>query len=63
MKINEKIHNLRINLGLSRHQFAKPLGITGAHLYKIESGRRRVTLSMLQKISKIYEIPMKDLID
>ncbi|GAW90935.1 helix-turn-helix domain-containing protein [Calderihabitans maritimus] len=56
--IGQKIRVLREKNKLTRTELAKQLGITGLHLYRIETGRRNPTIKMLQKLAKIFQVPL-----
>lgn len=50
--IGKRIYDLRLALGLSRHQLSKEIGVTHQQLLKYESGANRVTVSRLMLIAK-----------
>ena len=50
--IGKRIYDLRLALGLSRHQLSKEIGVTHQQLLKYETGANRVTVSRLMLIAK-----------
>lgn len=53
--IGEKIHSLRVSLGLSRQQLASMLDITHQQLQKYETGTNRISASKLLMIARALD--------
>lgn len=54
----EILLRLRENTGYSEQQVAKKLSISTEELGKIEKGRKSIPISLLKKISEIYQYPL-----
>ena len=50
--IGQKIHELRISLGLSRQQLAGKIGVTHQQLQKYEKGTNRISAGRLVAIAQ-----------
>ncbi len=50
--IGQKIHELRISLGLSRQQLASKIGVTHQQLQKYEKGTNRISAGRLVAIAQ-----------
>lgn len=51
----QKLKSLRISQGLTQLQVANKLGKPQSYISKIELGERRIDITELQEISKIYK--------
>lgn len=60
--LGEKIRKLREENGLTQEELARKLGIPRPSVSQIESGRREVTATELQKLSRILEISTDELL-
>lgn len=60
MNIGIAIRKIRKNKApqLNQAQFAKVIGITQTYLSQIETGTKKPTISVLETISKEFEIPL-----
>jgi transcriptional regulator with XRE-family HTH domain len=56
--IGQKIHELRISLGLSRQQLAERIGVTHQQLQKYEKGTNRISAGRLVAISQAMGKPV-----
>lgn len=56
--IGQKIHELRISLGLSRQQLAGKIGVTHQQLQKYEKGTNRISAGRLVAIAKALGKPV-----
>lgn len=54
--MNERVKEIRDNLGLTLQAFAEPLGITKGALSNIEKGRNKVTDQLIKSICNIYNV-------
>lgn len=59
--MQNNIANLRKEKGFSKENFAKEVGITANWLHHIESGKRKPSVGMLEKIAEKLEVPIKDI--
>ena len=50
--VGERIHELRISMGLSRQQLALKIGVTHQQLQKYEKGTNRISAGRLAAIAK-----------
>lgn len=53
---HQRFKQLRLKLGLNQQQLAKSLGVTQAHISKVEKGDSFVTSHILDKLSKQYNV-------
>jgi transcriptional regulator with XRE-family HTH domain len=60
--INEALKVLRLYWGKSQSTLASDLGISQSYLSEIESGRKEVTLDLLQRYSNALKIPLSRLL-
>ena len=58
-----KIKTVRITKGIKVVDVAKKLGLTSMAIYHYENGKRRIPITTLKELSKIYEVDIKELID
>ena len=58
--INIKIK--RIRQGISQAKLAKLLGVSAAHLCNIESGKVKISLKMLCKLTGFFKCSLDDLL-
>lgn len=56
---NEKIKELRIKKGLTQEELSNRLGIDRTHLSKIETGRVKPSLSLLERIASELGVQLK----
>jgi transcriptional regulator with XRE-family HTH domain len=56
--IGERIHELRISMGLSRQQLAGEIGVTHQQLQKYEKGTNRISVGRLASIAKALKKPV-----
>lgn len=54
--MNERLKQLRQELGLSGEKFGEPLGVTRTAVSLIESGKNNLTEQMLKLISLTYNV-------
>lgn len=59
----EKIHELRLAMGLSREQLAGKIDVTHQQLYKYEKGDNRITLGRMVLIAKALKRPISYFIE
>lgn len=57
----EYIHNLRSGNGMTLTKLAAALDIDQSTLSKIENGKRNVPIEILPKLSKVFELDLKQL--
>jgi transcriptional regulator with XRE-family HTH domain len=58
-----RIKELRISQGITAKSVASELDIAISNYSKLENGKVEITLSKLQSLSKIFKIPLVDLIE
>ncbi len=56
--IGQRIHELRISMGLSRQQLASQIGVTHQQLQKYEKGTNRISVGRLIFIAKVLKEPL-----
>jgi transcriptional regulator with XRE-family HTH domain len=57
-RIGQKIHELRIAMGLSRHQLAERIGVTHQQTQKYEKGVNRISAGRLAQIATALNKPI-----
>lgn len=62
-RVAHKIHERRIQLGLSRQALAASIGITYQQLHKYETGENRVTIGRLAEIARVLDVPLAFFLD
>jgi len=60
-RVNKKIKEIRLNLGLNQSQFAKKIGISRTHLSTLENEKALPSLELLKKISDEFEVSREEL--
>jgi transcriptional regulator with XRE-family HTH domain len=59
--LSEKIRQVRLQKGLSQENMADMLGLSTTAYGDLERGRTELSISRLENISKLLEIPLPDL--
>mgnify|MGYP003401380439 CR=1 FL=1 len=59
--LGKKIRILRINVGETIVQMSEKLGMSTSYLSSIENGKRNVPVEVLPKLSKIFNLDLKQL--
>ena len=59
MNANERVKELRKNLGLTLEKFSAPLGVGKAAISKIELGQVNLTDQMATTICKVYDVSLE----
>jgi transcriptional regulator with XRE-family HTH domain len=60
--INEALKLVRVYHNLKQNQLAKALDISPSYLNELESGKKQVTMDVLQKYSDYFRIPTSSLL-
>lgn len=60
--INESLRVLRKFWGLSQNELAHAIGVSQSYLSEVESGKKDVTMDLLQKYSDCLNVPMSSLL-
>ena len=63
MKINERIKIIRIAKKWSQEIMAEKLEISSSAYGDIERGETELTLSKLEKLAEVFELPLHELVD
>jgi len=61
-KIGQRIRKLRKEMDLTQEKLADNLDITSQHLCYIENGKRRPSLPLARKLSKVLNITLGELL-
>lgn len=61
--INKKLRSYRLACGFSQEAVAKEVGIKRTTLTAIENGDRKVLAEELLDFSRIYEVPVEELVN
>jgi putative transcriptional regulator len=56
-----KLKDLRESKGLSQAELARRLDVSRFHINKIESGKVKPSLALLERIAVFFDISVKDL--
>ncbi|QTE22390.1 helix-turn-helix transcriptional regulator [Polaribacter cellanae] len=57
------LREIRKKYSLTQSEFAVKLGVTRSAISQIELGRNELSMSMAKKISKLFEVSLRDLIE
>ncbi|MGM0472113.1 MAG: helix-turn-helix domain-containing protein [Bacillota bacterium] len=57
MGVKDRIRNLRENKDLTRKELAELINYSEDYIYKIETGKREVSIAFLDKISQAFNMP------
>ena len=60
--VAEKIKYFRVLLGFSQGQLAKRTGLSRQSINNIENARHGITISMLEKLCKYFEVESTDIL-
>lgn len=60
--VGPRLRTIRGRRGWTLHEVADATGISASTLSRLESGHRKPTLELLLKLSKLYELPLDDLV-
>lgn len=55
--LNEALRLIRVFYDLTQKELAEKLGISKSYLSEIESGKKTPTLDLLNRYSKLFDIP------
>ena len=58
MDIGANIKTIRTSKSISQKELAKQVGITPNYLSMIENASKRPSLSLIEKLSKVLEVPL-----
>jgi transcriptional regulator with XRE-family HTH domain len=57
------VRRARLIRGLTQAEAARRAKISASHLSLAESGKRSLGLDCLRRLSRLYRVPMKELVD
>ncbi len=60
--LNEALRLMRVFHDLSQKELAEKLGISKSHLSEIEAGKKTPTLELLNRYSKVFDIPVSSIL-
>jgi transcriptional regulator with XRE-family HTH domain len=60
--INEALRLVRLFHNLKQNELADGLGLSPSHLSEIESGKKQVTMEILQKYADYFKVPASSLL-
>jgi len=55
-KLGEKLRVLREEQGLTTRQLGDILGVTGAHIVRIENGKKGPSVDLVARISRYFDV-------
>lgn len=59
--LNEALRLMRVFHDLTQRELASQLGISKSHLSEIETGKKNPSLSLLERYSDVFEIPVSSI--
>ncbi len=63
MSLRRNLSRLRAQQGLTQEQLAAKLGVSGAYISLLESGKKaNPSLGLLHKVARVFNIPLGDLL-
>lgn len=62
-KVGLKLKKLRLNAGLSRRELGESVNLSGQQIEKYENAINRINLAILDKVSKIFQVPLSYFFD
>ena len=62
-ELGERISEVRVRIGLTQEQVASALGISRTGVTQIENGNRQVSSLELMKLSQLFKIDIRDLLE
>ena len=62
-KVGLKLKKLRLNAGLSRRELGESVNLSGQQIEKYENATNRINLAILDKVSKIFQVPLSYFFD
>lgn len=57
-QVGLKLKKLRLNAGLSRRELGETVDLSGQQIEKYENAINRINLSVLEKMTKIFDVPL-----
>ena len=63
MNMTEKIKTQRKKKGVTLKAVAERVGCTDAYISQIETGKAKPSIKVLQKIAKVLEVEIRDLLN
>ncbi len=63
MNMTEKIKTQRKKKGFTLKALAERVGCTDAYISQIETGKAKPSIKVLQKIAKVLEVEIRDLLN
>lgn len=60
-RVGEKVKNIRTSIGMSQKQLAKKLGVSESFISEIESGRKVINQSLIDRLSKVLGKDINDI--
>lgn len=61
LKFGQKVKELRIENGYSQEKFAEIADLDRTYIPSIESGKRNVSIQVIEKIAKAFNVSISDL--
>ncbi|SKA82336.1 Transcriptional regulator, contains XRE-family HTH domain [Caloramator quimbayensis] len=63
MNVSEKIKDLRLKKNISTYELSKITGIPQSTISKIENGKRKIDIEILNKIATALDVPLNYFFD
>ena len=60
-RMAERIRSLRIDLGLTKAEFARKVGLDGSAITRIESGESYIALDTARNIARLFNVTVDEL--
>lgn len=62
-RASDRLRALRIEHGFTQRDFARALGVSANHLYRIESGERDATLDLIEKAASVLGVSVSSFLE
>ena len=63
LKFGKKIKSMRIEKGLSQEKLAQLADLDRTYIPSIEKGDRNVSITVIEKLAKAFNVPPKELLE
>ena len=63
MCLHSKIKSLRLSKELTQREFAIAVGISHGYMHQIENEHHNISSYVLNRISRVFDVPMEHLLE